>query len=56
MKNDKIVIAIILLHPKNNPKAPISLTSPKPIVSFLNIKFPIKVNNKKIKIRSVKRC
>ena len=42
MKNDKIVIAIILLHPKNNPKAPISLTSPRPIPSFL---YAINANN-----------
>ena len=34
IKNDTNVTAIILYCPKNNPKAPISFTSPNPIASF----------------------
>ena len=40
--------AIIFIHPKNNPIAPISFTSPNPIASFPAIRPPINVISKNI--------
>ena len=43
IKNEITDIAIMLLHPKNNPSIRINLISPNPTASFLDIKFPKKV-------------
>ena len=41
-------IAIMFIHPKNKPSAPISFTSPKPIASFPAINPPNNVITKNI--------
>ena len=48
MKNEIIEIFIMLLKPKNKPRAPMSFTSPIPIASFPEINPPSNVINKNI--------
>ena len=52
-KNAIIDIAIILLHPKNSPKAPTNFTSPNPTASFPDIKDPTNVINKKMPVPTI---